>query len=73
METKKTPLGPQPGKTMTEEDWREWNEFLRSIGVRPAAAPWTPFTFVPIKPRFYLLRKWVIWPVRRLIRRHLLR
>lgn len=52
------------------EQVREWNDYLRSVGITPATGP---FRFEPfeskLKPRFYLLRKWVIWPVRTFIDR----
>jgi hypothetical protein len=71
METTKLPRFPGNGPPLTDEERREWHDFLRSIGVQPASGAWPRVPFEPIKPRFYLLRKWMIWPVRRFIKRRL--
>ncbi len=66
MEAKNTVRGPK-----TDEELREWHDFIRSMGGVPATGPWPPVFPELIKPRFYLLRKWVIWPVQRFIKRRL--
>ena len=75
MEMTRIPRGPQPDRRMTDEEREEWRAYLRSVGITPATgtAPWPPRFPETIKPRFYRLRRWLIWPVRRLIRRHILR
>lgn len=69
MDSQTKPRIPSPPDPNDPEQVREWNDYLRSIGITPATGPWRPIDFEPINPSFYLLRRWVIWPVRTFIDR----
>lgn len=65
-----TELEIEGGLSPEEVRLLEWKARLRAAGIRPASGPWSPIDFVPIKPRFYRIRR-LFWPLRSFVRRFL--